>query len=349
MNVQRTPYSDIPASPECKQETEELAGAFFRSLDAVKQSTSLPENTSGDDHGSTPDYLYVNLKGQSQRLKAYEAWGNDLAEQELRNKTLRKSWLIERACTDCLTESEMTIVSSTAVTDDFRYRVKSFLRKIPGSLKQAVRSNNTEILVVGNVGEFDQDLAFEPVRRHPQCEVVGNLQVYYEPRLNALIFAEKPHAIAGEPETGGRLKGARNFLKQLGVCLGRQARVKQCPSLVRNAAHEFGRAVDKAILNFSLGKEFDHAFQSDLAKLSETEKSKLWYFTATCVAYGKTGPGYDAAKEELFAELFALHLGLGRVSPEIGHLLVKKFSSVNALLKSKLESNLTAGKVSCPG
>jgi hypothetical protein len=351
MKVDRT-YKSVPASIEGSQKTEELAAAFLRSLNLAKQSASMVEEATGDQELSslttTTNYLLVNPSDGGKRLRAHEeTWGNKLAEQELRNKTLKKTWLIDRIGADLRAESQMTVVSSTAVTDEFKLRVHNFLKRIPAGFKEVVLTNRMEILVVGNVGEVDPELAFEPARRHPQCEVVGNLPVYYEARLNALIFSEKPHLLADKTERNGRFDAARMFFKRFGPRFRRQQQGK-CypPPLARCAAHEFGRAVDKAISNFSAGKEFDEAFQNDLAKMSEAEKSKLWYFTATCLAFGKTQPGYDAAKEELFAELFALHQGLERVSPEIAQMLIKKFPSVNELLKARLESLLPVGHVS---
>jgi hypothetical protein len=130
------------------------------------------------------------------------------------------------------------------------------------------------------------------------------------------------------------------FLERFGVHLYQSAKSDSYAALNRCFAHEFGHALDRALSNFSHWQEFDHAFKEDLANLSKAEASKLSYFTQPDGAVKEADKVYDAAKEELFAELFALSRGSGSTSPEVDSLLRKRFPAVVELCDSKMKSVL---------
>lgn len=323
MNVQRISSSNnVPdLFEENDGEKQSVSHVFFRSLDAVKESTDAADN-------------------QSNRPLENEIWaGQSLVCEELRDRTLKKSWLIEGLPNGAQADGETTLISSTAVTDGFKNRVRAFLKGIPASLRRIVRNNRTEILVVGDVEEVDQELALQPARRHLSEEVVGNLPAFYEARLNALVFAEKPDAnMENDAQAqGSTLHRTRKFLTELRARFSSEGSVRSYSGLARCAAHEFGHALDKALSNFSSSKAFQDAFLKDLAQMSEEEKSRLWYFTAP-YAVGEQQASHNAAQEELFAELFAVHQGLGSASREVDNLLIKKFPTVNQLFETKMAS-----------
>jgi hypothetical protein len=343
MNARRTVSDgDTPCPRDyLKSERQELAQTFFRFLDSAKPRQNCPGDASDAQekiNGFTDgDHLLSALQHRSEQLKVADHWGSrDLVCQEMRDRALRKTWLIEKLDGKRIVADDTAIVCSTAVTDEFKNRVRIFLKRIPANLREIVRKNGCEVLVVGNLSEVDPDLASQSAQRHPDGEVVGNLPAFYEPRLNAIVFAEKPDLAAREQETTGRFNRTRKFLEQLGICFYGELAPKSYASLAQCGAHEFGRALDKAMSNFSSSFEFEHAFQQDLAKISEKEKNTLWYYTAPNAPRADQQCGHQSAKEELFAELFAVNQGLGAAHPEVDELLIKKFPAVNRLICSKL-------------
>lgn len=295
---------DRPLGSQTKSGVEAIAEAFLRSF----MQTEISKQAVPNDHAQIPvasSYWIGPSDGVKQLAEEEESWGErDTHEHDLKDKTLKRSWLVRPFDRNQAKQSSINIASSTAVSEEFKSLVLEILKAMPEKLTAAVKNNHTEFLVVGDLAEVDDDLALRPARRHPDQELIGNLSAYYEARLNALVFAENP-------STNGN-------------------------SLGSSIAHEFGRALDRALDNFSLSYEFDQAFYADMSKLSPAEKSSLWCFTAPCSEIIQSKDSFEAAKEELFAELFAIGQGMGCASKEIDDLLIRKFPTVSAAIATKI-------------
>jgi hypothetical protein len=318
MNLRRIDTDgDIPLGSQNKSGVEAIAEAFLRSLKrADSRIEADPQVEQSDPQLPVADSYSLGLGHGGRCLEEEEeTWGKrQFIGQDLRDKTLKRSWLVRPFQRNQAKQSSINLASSTAVSDEFKNRVLELLKNMPEKFTEAVRNNHTEFLIVGNLAEVDDDLAFRPARRHPQQELIGNLSAYYEARLNALVFAENPGTKA--------------------------------ESIARSVAHEFGRALDRALDNFSLSYEFDQAFYRDMARLSPPEKSALWCFTAPCSEIFQSQDSFEAAKEELFAELFAVSQGMGCASKEIDDLLVGKFPTVMNAITKRIAALAEAG--GCP-
>jgi hypothetical protein len=308
MNLRRIDTDgERPLNSQTKSGVEAIAEAFLRSFIQSEISKQIVPEIDQDDSQSplASSYWIGPSDGGKQLAEEEESWGRrDTHEHELRDKTLKRSWLVRPFDRNQANQASINIASSTAVSEEFKNLVLEILKAMPDKLTAALKGNHTEFLVVGDLAEVDEDLALRPARRHPDQELIGNLSAYYEARLNALVFAENPGMIGH--------------------------------SLSSSIAHEFGRALDRALDNFSLSYEFDQAFYADMSKLSPAEKSLLWCFTTPCSEIIQSKDSFEAAKEELFAELFAISQGMGCASKEIDDLLTSKFPMVSIAIATKI-------------
>lgn len=308
MNLRRIDRDgDTPLGSKNIYDLEAIAEAFLWSFTQAECRREVdPEvNQSGRQFPLTDSYWIATGGGARCLAEEEENWGKrNFLKQDLRDKTLKRSWLVRPFSKGEKKQSSINLASSTAVSGEFKERVLELLETMPELLKEAVTNNHTEFLVVGNLAEVDEDLAFRPARRHPDQELIGNLSAYYEARLNALVFAEGP----GYP----------------------------ADLLARSIAHEFGRALDRALDNFSLSYEFDQAFYRDVTRLTSEEKSVLWCFSAPCSEILQSQDSFEAAKEALFAELFAVSQGRGCASKEVDDLLISKFPTVRHAISDRI-------------
>lgn len=258
----------------------------------------------------------------------------DLASQRVLENTLRKTWTIDSVSNGPGSYSDLKLISSTAVTQQFRKEVQKFFQAIPEPLRQLVASHGTQVLLVENAYELDENLAGLHLRRHPGNVRVGSLCAFYYARNNVMVFCERPDKVELERASKGQIMQSQKFLEQFSLLLYGKSTLAP---LSNCGAHEFGHALDAALANFSHGPKFEEAFGKDILKVSDKEKGTLSYFTYADEAVPDPKNRFDAAKEEVFAEIFATSLGLGACPKKIDGLLGQKFHEVGNLIKATVD------------
>jgi len=262
--------------------------------------------------------------------------GNDNGKDK-HEHVLRKSWLIEQPSGRRPISKGLRVIWSTAVTREFQRRVRRFFNRIPKPLNDAVSRNKTQILLVGNIAEVDWKLVLDHSKQHGRHQIkdtpIAGPSVLYDPQFNAIIFSEQLHLDASPLEMTGKLPFIYNLLKEPGKLFFKDSNSRAYELLKRNAAHEFGHALDNALSRVSASPEFDEAFQKDLAKLTDDEKLDLRYLVHLDSSFEVDRDAYGRAKEEIFAELIAVGQKLTGTVNRCDDLLKKKFPALVELLK----------------
>jgi hypothetical protein len=306
-------------------------------------------NTSVDPHEKRSASPFVLKTGALPRLRQKKssepATGqqpDDFAQvcQQVRRDALAKTWAIGGLGIYSSHKGHLRVISSTAVSKEFKQAVDDYLKQIPIEIREIVRRKNTEILLLANAGELDPQLAALQAERHPGGGAMAYMPVFYEATLNAIIFSEQLALIDGKDNAGTILAPGAELVynPRLGVW-GDGLRPEL--TLDRCAGHEFGHAVDNALLHFSLSKAFDHAFWQDFAGIAEGERARLSGLLVPDSAAQDPESARNAAKEEIFAELFALHQGLRRTSIAIDDLLKDRMPAMVKLIKHKIDHLFT--------
>jgi hypothetical protein len=250
--------------------------------------------------------------------------------QQVRRETLEKTWAIGRLGIYSSHKGHLRIISSTAVSNEFKRAVDSFLKEISADLREIVRRKNTEILLLANAGELDPQLAALQAERHPGGGAMAYMPVFYEATLNAIIFSERLDALN---QDGWQASQDLIFNPSLGVW-GNDARTSL--TLDRCASHEFGHAVDNALSHFALSKEFDYAFWQDFASITGEERTRLRHLITPDATIQDPQTARNAAKEEIFAELLALHQGLRKTVLDIDDLLKDRLPAMAKTINHKI-------------
>lgn len=209
--------------------------------------------------------------------------------------------------------SSLKINTHGGVSEQFRRRVDCFAQAIPAHLQKLVGEKGVGISVYATSDQLPEQVRNMQVRRHASGETYGHLPMFYDPTHKQLVFVEKPKLTAYENTVKQSFDNAEAERRTAGVqSYGRLAEFDpksiSYDPIERNGWHELGHAVDKAGLGgFSQTKEFQAAFMKDLEKIRIPESSPdpLEYYVRPETTTGRS-ISYAAAREELFAELFAI-------------------------------------------
>ncbi|HEY9775159.1 MAG TPA: hypothetical protein V6C81_15445 [Planktothrix sp.] len=190
-------------------------------------------------------------------------------------------------------EQDRKIENTGGADAGFQKRVGEAYAHLPPGVRKVLDKNGTQIVTAGKISEVHPEWKGTP-RGYPPGSTFDNCDGVYDG--TKIIIPEHADAVQQDPE--GVLR------------------------------HEAGHAFDKALGNYSHSKEFEDAYQRDLAKLTPEQRKQLDYYLQN----GEAGP------EELFAELFCSAVG-GR--PDKNHFpldMAKLFPETYGLVQKKIQN-----------
>lgn len=230
------------------------------------------------------------------------------------------------------------------VSADFARRAQIWWHSVPEHLRKLVTGAGSTVTVIENLHTYPnlQREAHWHARRHPNDETYANLPMFYSPGLNSIIIVEKPDLTKSEQQAKDRNEHTVNYLSSSGVQTYGEHDLKHIDPkslhyapLERSAWHELGHALDYAAMHqFTQTRAFDEAFHKDLIKLTPADHRNIQsYFTAP-EAGQPAGHEYDAAKEELFAQIFAAEHCAKTYPTQENKFLLAHFAKTVSLMKS---------------
>jgi hypothetical protein len=196
------------------------------------------------------------------------------------------------------------------VSKKFVAKVENFADSIPPELRSLATKSGITFELVSTPEQIPSWLREGHARRHGELErSYGHLPSFYCAGRKSVIFIEHPHLTKYEAEANGKWNYSVDRLDHSGVrqLMDFNPQQRSFAPFERTAWHEFGHALDLAALgSYSLASEkFDAAYQTTIEKMSPFDKRYFAYFVkGDASAY--RGHEFDAARQETFAELFAL-------------------------------------------
>jgi hypothetical protein len=198
----------------------------------------------------------------------------------------------QAASPEAMPPSRSEIESDAGVSYSFKEHVQNWWNSIPSYFRDlATNSGHTNLRLVKHASDAVGQKEADAEARHHHGEKLSSLPAFYAASLNSLIVVEDPDRQAYQKYN--EAKGVKDY-------------VSPYPPIERTGWHELGHALDLAALHgYTHTKEFDAAFTADLQKLSPKVIKQLDYFAAPDRSLSKDH-WYDAAKQEVLAELFAI-------------------------------------------
>lgn len=210
----------------------------------------------------------------------------------------------------------------TGVSAKFAERVSAFVDQIPENLQKLAAAKGVTVAIYANSSQLPKYIVEGHARRHQGNETVGNLPTFYNAASKRLIFVEKPDLNPREQRAQDQIDRSQAVRGEKGVqSYGATAsfdpKSLSYAPLERNGWHEFGHALDVTVFNgLSKDEKFDDAFQRARKQMSPAEIEYLSYFSAEELGITRAH-NFDAARQELFAEFFAISHVRDSQSPSV--------------------------------
>lgn len=235
-----------------------------------------------------------------------------------------------------------------SVSAGFASRVGDFVHTIPPKLQSLMKDHHIGISVFANASQLPESIRAVQARRHESHETYSNLPMFYNPATNSIVIVEKPDLTKSEAlakdavdqtRATNAAKGVQTFGKEY------DPKAEHYQGIERNGWHELGHALDfTALHNMSQSKSFDAAFHAGLGRVAAMDASKqnvIGYFFRADASAGK-GHEYDAAKQELLAEIVAAYRAPVSTRGARDQILIQAFPEVVNLMNRE-RHHLLAG------
>lgn len=228
------------------------------------------------------------------------------------------------------------------VSKEYLSRVDAIRDRIPVALQKAAEHAGIKIYVYHDAEQLPPVLKEQQARRHKQEETTGHLPAFYEPVNKLLVFVENPRLTGAEKQRKDSFDHGQEVQQKGGVQnFGDNAKIDaksiSYEPIEKIGPHEFGHAVEQVLLqHFAGSKEFEAAFARGAARVKdEREKRELGYFVNPQQVAGHKD--FNAAKQEMFAEMFCISLKQPAEQNFRDKLLLKHFPEVSALVAKKVK------------
>ncbi len=206
------------------------------------------------------------------------------------------------------------------VSSDYSSKVQQWWNSVPADIYNQANHAGIRAVVVNNAKDIFPDAAQVAARGHLALggETMAQQPMFYHPGMHAMIFAEHPD-----------VSGSQQLRQSKGV---QEIPVSSFDETYAN--HELGHGLDFAVLkHMSSSVEFDQAFKKGQERLVSNDHVNWRYFVEPSVDQRTGRLDYQAAKEELTAQLYALtHKAFEKLSRE-DKLMLNKFHEVVDLMK----------------
>ena len=194
-------------------------------------------------------------------------------------------------------------------SEDIKQSVLQLLGYIPSNIRKVVFESGCRIVIVPMVSEYISSNYSDRPRGYSHGGGYDNADGLFMPSRNQLLISEKVSFLNGAPRRSSRI-----------------------PYVLR---HEFGHAYDyylgrkyKSSFAVSDARKFLETHRREVAKLTNTDRSKLEYFCQNGAA----------GASETFAELFYIRCAEGSHLDEMRQKLVHQFPETRKLVESAMTS-----------
>lgn len=257
--------------------------------------------------------------------------------------------IVDRQSTRSFNEFEgnrLYIESHPGVSPKFTERVNKFVDTIPQHLQKLAAEKGVTVAIYADSSQLPRYMREGHARRHPEGETVGHLPTFYNAASKRIIIIEKPDLTLAESkdqtkfdhaEAARKTKGVQSF----GALASFDPKARSYAPIERNGLHEFAHALDVTVFNaLTKTEEFENAYMRARASVKPEEAKQLKYFVQG--ERGITSANeFDAARQELFAELFTIHRLPIDQRTQRDRLLLTRFAPVVDLLHADKRSLLT--------
>lgn len=228
------------------------------------------------------------------------------------------------------------ILVASGVDRDYAKRVRDWWSVVPEHIRKLAVHAHTTIRVVNHINDDPRLLAAarEHARGHAE-ETVAHLPMFYSPQTNALVFASKPALTRSEQAEKDKVDAYANHQSLRGVqSFGKSdphaydPKSRNFAALERNGWHELGHALEQMVLSrMAARSDFKNAFDEAVKKIPAEEKKALDYFVRSETGMPR-GHEHDGARQELFAEIFAIRHIPDDQRTGRDRLILKRFEAV---------------------
>ncbi len=232
-----------------------------------------------------------------------------------------------------LSKIEIREEIKSGVSKEFKTEAENWIHnKIPRRLQQMMHDNGIGLIVCASSSQVPAQIREQHARNHKNPEEkVGNLTMFYDPDSRSMIFIEQPDKTSDQKRT-------QEIMTHGGI------QTYQHGPEEENAWHELGHALDRrALKGFSQSKEFDDAYKVGMDSIP---LAKLGYFYYYCMPTKNATKGheYEAAKEELFAQIFAAEHTSANRRTETDNFLLDHFKKVVELMRGEKHQLFSSGR-----